>query len=829
MPGKVEGAVQQWQRVSVDFTGPNLSETASTFTDYRLDVTFRHSSGATMVVPGFFAADGNAEDSNASSGNVWRVHFNPPKSGEWTYTASFRTGDGVAAKLDPNAGTPTAFHGTSGTLNVAAASTNPADGAFRTEGMVVQDGNYLVHKGTGDLFIKAGADSPENLLGYTGFDGTSRAGAPLHSYSSHLGDWKAGDPTWDGGKGKEIIGAVNYLASKGLNDQYFLTMNVGGDGKDVWPWVSDRAGDRLTFDVSKLAQWETLFEHMDDKGMLMHVITQETENDQLLGGLTEERMIYYRELVARFGHHNGVIWNIGEENSNTTAERKAFADYIKAVDPYDHVIDIHNWPGQESTVFGPLTGTASYDGISLQKTTGVRAEVAEWVAASKAAGNPWVVMWDEVGPPGTGIMRDSAPGADANHDKLRGEMWGALTAGAAGIEWYAGGEDQSLENFRNRDDVWTWTSAAKHFFQTYLPAQEMKQADALTSGTNGEDYVIAKPGSVYAAYLPKGGTATLDLRGQSGTYDVDWYDPRHGGALQNGSVTTVNGGGLVNLGSAPNSGGEDWTILVRKTGSAPAPSSPAPAPAPSAPAPAPAPSGGDKMVMGTTGNDALVGGSANEHLVGGTGNDFLNGIGGNDRLEGGTGNDWFVIAEGIDTVVELADQGADVVHSWVSYSLPDNVENLTLRWDRAIDGTGNGINNRIEGNDSSNTLNGLGGYDLLKGRGGADQLIGGAGGDVFDFDRLSDSRGSNIDRIADFTQGQDQISLASIDADSAASGNQAFAFIGGAAFNGKAGELRYAAGPSETNIFVDVNGDKIADMQIQLAGNHALTHSDFIL
>ena len=285
MPGRVQGDLQQWQRVSIDFTGPTLSEKPETFTDYRLDVTFRHSSGQTMTVPGFFAADGDAGDSNATSGSVWRVYFNPPKSGEWTYSASFRTGDGVAAKLDANAGAPTSFHGTSGGLSIAAASANSADGAFRTEGMIVQDGNHLVHKGSGDVFVKAGADSPENFLGYKGFDGTYRySGAPLHSYSAHLNDWKPGDPTWDGGKGKEIIGAVNYLAGKGINSQYFLTMNVGGDGKDVWPWISHNPGDRLTYDVSKLDQWETLFQHMDDKGVLMHVVTQETENDQLLGG-----------------------------------------------------------------------------------------------------------------------------------------------------------------------------------------------------------------------------------------------------------------------------------------------------------------------------------------------------------------------------------------------------------------------------------------------------------------------------------------------------------------------------------------------------------------
>ena len=47
-----------------------------------------------------------------------------------------------------------------------------------------------------------------------------------------------GDTDWRGGAGRNIIGALNYLASRGMNSVYFLTMNVTGDGADVWPWTS---------------------------------------------------------------------------------------------------------------------------------------------------------------------------------------------------------------------------------------------------------------------------------------------------------------------------------------------------------------------------------------------------------------------------------------------------------------------------------------------------------------------------------------------------------------------------------------------------------------
>ena len=143
------------------------------------------------------------------------------------------------------------------------------------------------------MFLKGGADSPENFLAYEGFDGPkpvheklheSRAGeaseSPLHRYAPHIGDWNEGDPIWRNDKGKGIIGALNYLSKQGMNSVYFLTMNVTGDGNDVWPWT--RQNERFRFDCSKLDQWEIVFEHMDRLGLKMHVVTQETENDQLL-------------------------------------------------------------------------------------------------------------------------------------------------------------------------------------------------------------------------------------------------------------------------------------------------------------------------------------------------------------------------------------------------------------------------------------------------------------------------------------------------------------------------------------------------------------------
>ena len=121
----------------------------------------------------------------------------------------------------------------------------------------------------------------------------TNVGGGRHQYQPHLNDWNEGDPTWgnDGTKGKEIIGALNYLSEKGMNVFSFLTFNVGGDGKDVWPFISSAKSDWLRYDCSKLDQWEIVFEHADSLGLFLHFKTQETENDNGQKGMDSGYMI----------------------------------------------------------------------------------------------------------------------------------------------------------------------------------------------------------------------------------------------------------------------------------------------------------------------------------------------------------------------------------------------------------------------------------------------------------------------------------------------------------------------------------------------------------
>ena len=585
----VEGEQKRWHPITITFDGPQASEgdAFNPFLNYRLDVTFRHGgSGRTSVVSGYFAADGDAAETGATSGSKWRVHFVPTETGAWTFRASFRKGAGVAVAQSANAGTSAGFDGAGGSFSVGETDKGGRD--FRGKGLLRHRGGRYLSFDNGETFLKGGADSPENFLAYEDFDGTYNAGGKdyVKSYAPHVPDWRPGDPTWKNGKGKGIIGALNYLASEGMNSVYFLTMNVEGDGEDVWPWTRPDVRDR--YDVSKLAQWERVFGHMDRRGIMLHVVTQETENDQLLdgGGLGRQRRLYYRELVARFAHHLAITWNLGEENTNLDKERKAYASYLRDLDPYDHPIVIHTYPSARDKVYPKLLGFADFDGPSLQikDMKDVHAVTRQWITRSEEAGRPWFVSLDEIGPAGTGVAPD---GEGSNRDDVRKwALWGNLMAGGAGAEWYFGyrhaHHDLSAEDWRSRDRMWDETRHALTFFQEHLPFPEMTSADGLASGADA--HVLAKPGEAYAVYLPAGGAARLDVR--QGAYTVRWYNPRTGGALRQGSVSTVRGAGAVSLGRPPAETSKDWVALVRRADGGATPEDPEPTnPEPTDPAP----------------------------------------------------------------------------------------------------------------------------------------------------------------------------------------------------------------------------------------------------
>ncbi len=157
---------------------------------------------------------------------------------------------------------------------------------------------------------------------------------------------------------------------------------------------------------------------------------------------------------------------------------------------------------------------------------------------------------------------------------------------------------------------------------------------------------------------------------------------------------------------------------------------------------------GDDMMHGEQGNDIQYGGDGNDTLCpnvgddimyGGAGDDLLSGLAGTDVAYGGEGNDVYKIQDSFDTVIEYENEGIDTVHSFVSFTLSDHVEHLTLTGAGDLDGHGNDLANTIVGNNGENELLGHEGNDHIEGAGGDDVIAGGEGND-----RLFGSGGNDV-------------------------------------------------------------------------------------
>ncbi|HYI47922.1 MAG TPA: calcium-binding protein [Allosphingosinicella sp.] len=246
---------------------------------------------------------------------------------------------------------------------------------------------------------------------------------------------------------------------------------------------------------------------------------------------------------------------------------------------------------------------------------------------------------------------------------------------------------------------------------------------------------------------------------------------------------------------------------------------------------------GDDVVWGGSGADRLFGGGGADSLGGdagadliaaGDGNDTIYGGGENDELNGGAGAD-FILGDSGDDIVS-GDQGDDRLFGFDGNDRIAGGEGA----DRLFGENGS---DQMTGGADNDLLYGGDGNDVIAGGSGNDNLWGGTGADIFVFDRTGDSRVTALrsdgakflpDRIHDFVSGEDRIDLSAIDAKAATGANDAFTFIGAAAFTGQAGQLRYDLTGGFMQIMGDIDGDGRADFEI-VAATPILQATDFIL
>jgi Ca2+-binding RTX toxin-like protein len=225
----------------------------------------------------------------------------------------------------------------------------------------------------------------------------------------------------------------------------------------------------------------------------------------------------------------------------------------------------------------------------------------------------------------------------------------------------------------------------------------------------------------------------------------------------------------------------------------------------------------------------LWGRNANDLLAGGASNDSLYGEAGTDTLQGGNGNDNLIGGDGADTLdggvgTDAANYAESLAAVTVNLAAGGSVEPGAGTGGAAAGDTLLSVES-VVGSAASDTITGYTGANGLWGMDGNDVLTGGGGADAFLYNTIADSSvaGSGRDSINDFSHAEgDKIDLSAIDADGNA-GN------GDTAFTGAGHELRVVAVTGGQMVLADVNGDKVADMQINVVSAAALVSGDFVL
>jgi hypothetical protein len=603
---KLSGERQVWRTVTLDFKGPRSAETATPnpFTDYRLDVEFSNGSRRYRV-PGYFAACGKAALTSCESGDVWRVHFTPDVSGDWRYKIVFRRGANIIlGGAGDSIGT---LDGESGTIAIA--PTVPGSVDPRDRGRLLYTGQrYLRYSATGEVFFKAGTDAPENALAYGDFDATPNRQNMRKRWAPHANDGAGVDIVkygWNG-KGRNLLGAVAYLADQGMNAFSFLTFSLGGDDQNVFPhrmkvsiaeynelgprqqW--DEGVEHLRFDVSKLDQWGRVFSYANDRGMFLHFKLQELENDDFMdGGDTGiERVAYLRQMIARYGHFLALNWNAGEENTQTAPQEIAAMAKIAELDPYQHLRVSHSYPGRKVRYFPLLGERSAVTGISMQGEfadfSDVRPEIAEWALRSSAAGRPWVIASDEQGGGDAGIPIDAdypigkltGPRKfDDDRRAVRGQvLWATLTGGGYGVEYYygyaSGCSDLLCEDHRTRATKWHDAKIALDFFRKHVGNDVLAMEPLNTQSGTRQPFWFGEPGEKMIVYAHDGKSIRERAMVDNATYRISWFDPTTGGMVKSIEKATEarsehqTNRDLLVTGPAPGDGGKDWVLLIER-------------------------------------------------------------------------------------------------------------------------------------------------------------------------------------------------------------------------------------------------------------------------
>jgi hypothetical protein len=500
---------------------PGIYRAPSTFADYRCDlivspIATQNASTATpvkRVIPCFYSGSGNAANTGDTGGLVWqclvRIDANATP---FTWNVSFVQGTNVAATTfaSGSLGNPgDFFNGQSGTF--APPATTALARSMRLDTSLFWTGVHAT-----------------DFLDFIDFDGVSTTNQ-TKTYAAFVNDTNSTSTmTWGGGRGLGIMGVLTRIGeNENCSVLYITTLS-----DHVYPFVDP--SDRLAYDISKLAQWELVLAYAVQLGVSVFLNLQAERITDI-----DERNVYIREMVARFGPFVAAF--VVDSLETALAIRSLTVSDTDSVD-------------KTATIFWRLDVSTSFvEPVSVSDDAGLNGIILLMSHPTTSAMYNSTISWKTTNP--SLLISSIVSFPDSNDTSSQAKMlWSNAFAGGSGV---------LIQSVNEQSDDFDPTPVLTETFVDVTSAiltsialqSSLRPTRNIIVGGDIEVWCLADDmlNSVLI-YLTKG-SKNVQLLLEQAVDIVEWIDPVSG-ILANDTDTIVSGHGTFL--SSPPSNTTDW-------------------------------------------------------------------------------------------------------------------------------------------------------------------------------------------------------------------------------------------------------------------------------
>lgn len=489
--GAASESVPLWDRFETRVD--NRKEYAKPFEDVELDATFTSPSGRSVHFFGYYDGDGHG----GQIGNVWKLRFMPDEIGPWSYVCRFSDG------------TP----GAAGKFTCVNRGAKP--------GPLRADGRWLRYAG-GERFYPRGYYFSE-------------------AFSGKAPHWRKTIEVLFGGKYKYNFCCTTFWQGRLLAQNRWNNIEYSG----FYP-IYDK--DYTQLDLRSWRHVEQVLQCLESHNAIWFNFDGFVPN--VGGDMGQQRTdfkaqkIYARNIVARLAPYWNVTWNVAFEWQEfmSADEVRRLADFIKSIDPWDHLVTVHDQGGYKDAK--ELVAGLHVDFITLQYDAGRCGDAVTANRLIQRYGGDVPVYAQEV-----------CWEADSklNAEQVRHGAWGVTLAGGLlnYAEMFDGPGQGRPQNYGDGKAI-PYLEVMFDFIQS-LPYQQMAPHNELVSKGC---ICFAAPALRYVCCSPNGETIRLDLSGAPGRFDAQWLNPRDGSKTP---AAQVEGGGKQSF-HCPDS--NDWVLYL---------------------------------------------------------------------------------------------------------------------------------------------------------------------------------------------------------------------------------------------------------------------------